>query len=92
MENDYVLSLELIVFLNEQDILYLSQVRNYGGCCFSDECWFSIEDLETKGIWALEWTMFMNLLYSVGTRLFVEEYGLIWAFNKDFGKVFFFCK
>ena len=86
MEKDYALSLELISFLNSQDIGYLIQLGNCGGCCFSEDYWFTIEDLELAGEWVEEWSQFTKYMYGVGTRLSMVQDDLIWSFNKAIGK------
>ena len=60
LNSQYILSKELRHYLTDLGITHLAHALNLEGCRLDGTVWYSASDLLLGGIWADQWTSWVN--------------------------------
>ena len=73
--------------MSDYGITSLAQAQNLDGPSIGLNYWYLITDLCLGGVWADQWSSFVNGLSHGGIRLGNHEDSLLWMFDKKLGMV-----
>ena len=84
---EYILPEDLILYLEDYGISYLSDALNWGNSTTSTEYWLTAEELELGGHWKVAWTQYIKGLHHGGVCISNSPNTLVWMYNKMTGWV-----
>lgn len=85
LSSDYILPEDLMIYLEDYGIAYLSDAHNSGIGASSHAYWLTAEDLDLGGHWKETWSNYIDGLPHGCIRLGEGLDSLVWMFNKRNG-------
>ena len=85
--SQYILSEELIEYLNDLGITFLAQAQNLDVCGSEGSNWYSASDLYLGGDWVVQWCSYVKGLTHGGIRIGTAEDKLLWMYDNQMGMV-----